>query len=348
MHIEESGRYTASLEEMLSKIDYTALQGKACLVTGAAGMLGSCIVDTLRRAGCQVIAVVRNLSTAEKRFGSPTQFFSVLCQDVCVPFTGFPNHVDYIIHAAGNADPVRFSTQPVETLMANVQGVDNLLRYGLRHGMKRFLYVSSGEVYGQPNENQEDFTEDYCGPIDLSDPRSCYPAGKRAAEVLCQSYIREHGADAVIVRPCHLFGPTMTARDNRAVSEFLRKAAAGENIQLKSAGTLERSHCYVVDAVGALLTALLKGNCGESYNIADRQYQMRICDFAEQAAAAGGCKTVYQCPSETERAGYSKSSRMVLNASRVKALGWEPMTQEAGAIVETVEILRGLIREETA
>ena len=185
-----------------------------------------------------------------------------------------------------------------------------------------------------------DFTEEYCGPLDLSSPRSCYPEGKRAAEVLCQSYISQYGVDAVIVRPCHLFGPTMTPQDSRAVSEFLRKALAGEDIILKSAGTLERSHCSVFDAVNALLLVLQKGDCGEAYNIADKRLQMRIREFAEQVAHAGQCRVTQKSLSEAESKGYSKTRRAVLSAVKLETLGWYLSQKSDFAIQEAVSILR--------
>lgn len=346
MNLLDSGLYRSSLKRLSagSRLDF--LQEKTVLITGASGMLGSCLVDLLsvwnetQAAPCRIAAASRNPEAARERFGPvwAEKWFSFHAQDICGSLAGLPEHADYIVHAASNADPVSMAKYPADTLLANVLGTKNLLDYGLAHGMKRFLFVSSGEVYGQPDASLEDFREDYCGPLDLSSPRTCYPEGKRAAEVLCRSYISQYGADAVVARPCHLFGPTMTGRDSRAASEFLRKAAAGEAIVLKSAGTLERSHCYVLDAVSALLLVLKDGVCGEAYNIADRRYQMTVREFAERAAAAGGRRVVYQCPTETERAGYSRAGRMVLSAEKLDRLGWRPET--AGAIPETVDILR--------
>lgn len=339
MRITEHERYAISLRHALSGLDLSPLKGKCVLVAGASGMLGSCIVDLLRSDGrCRVVAMGRNRSAAEARFGPADDAYSFCRQDVTEPVAECSERVDYIIHAASNADPVRMAQDPAGTLLANVQGTKNLLDYGLSHGMERFLFVSSGEVYGQPDAGMSDFTEDYCGPLDLSSPRSCYPEGKRAAEVLCQSYISQCGADAVIVRPCHLFGPTMTGRDSRAVSEFLWNAAGGRDIVMKSAGLLERSHCYVVDAALGLLTVLVKGERGAAYNVADRRYQMRICDFARQAAQAGGCQVICEAPSELEQAGYSRTRRAVLDASRLEALGWCPQMKDG--IPETVAILR--------
>lgn len=341
----DSKIYRSSLERVCAGMDLDFLRGKTLVVTGASGMLGSCLIDLLgiwnetQTAPCRIVGVSRDSEAVKGRFKPfwTKSWFSFHAQDVCAPLGGLPETVDYIIHAASNADPVRMAKYPVDTLMANVLGTKNLLDYGMVHGMERFLFVSSGEVYGQPNENMDDFTEGYCGPLDLSNLRSCYPEGKRAAEVLCQSYISQDGVDAVIIRPCHLFGPTMTRKDSRAVSEFLRSAADGRDIVMKSTGLLERSHCYVVDAAAALLLVMRDGKCGEAYNIADKRYQMRIREFAEKAAEAGGCGVSYAQPIDVEIKGYSKSRRMVLNAKKVEKLGWKAEVNDA--VKETVNIL---------
>ena len=344
MNLIESKLYQSAL----GKVNCDGLAGKTVLVTGATGMIGSCLVDALalwnrtQQTPCRIVAMSRREEAAKKRFSYcwDEPYFQYIEQDVCDTPKDWPEKLDYVIHAASNADPANFAKAPVDTLLANVTGTDNLLKHGLRCGMKRFLYVSSGEMYGQPDAQQNDFVENYCGPVDHSVPRACYPAGKRAAEVLCQSYISQYGADAVIVRPCHIFGPTMTAGDSRAVSEFLRNAVAGKDIGMKSAGLVERSHCYVVDAVSAIVKVLLDGICGQAYNIADPLYQMTIRDFAMMAAEAGGCQVVFENPSDLELKGYSKVSRSVLSAAKLRALGWQGQQEQDLAITQTVRILR--------
>lgn len=340
--------YKSDLDSSIHVLpDLTTLRGKSVLLTGASGMLCSCLVDMLMRINTclgldiTVYALARNMDKLRRRFASYLQdaLFHVVEQDISKEFA-FDFHVDYIIHGASNADPVAMSRYPVDTIEANFTGMSHLLRYGRGCGVQRFLYVSSGEMYGQPDASGADFVETYSGYVDYANPRSCYPSGKRAAEALCQANISQYGTDIVIVRPCHLFGPTMTETDSRAVSQFLRGAADHQDIVLKSAGVLERSHCYVVDAASAVLFVLLKGRTGEAYNIADRQYQMTIREFAKATADAAGQNVVMDIPDEVERKGYSTVSRSVLDSSKLETLGWHAITDEISAIEKTVRILR--------
>ena len=346
MVLTDSERYVRALK----KITCADLAGKTVVITGGTGMIGSCLVDALavfnrsQSQPCRILVTSRREEAAQKRFSYcwHEPWFTYIQQDVCDEPLNWPDRVDYIIHAASNADPVNFAKAPVDTLMANVLGTDRLLKAGMERGMKRFLYVSSGEMYGQPDEAQSDFVEHYCGPVDHSSPRACYPAGKRAAEVLCQCYRAQYGVDCVIVRPCHIFGPTMTAGDSRAVSEFLRNAAAGKQIGMKSAGLVERSHCFVVDAADAVFRVLLHGESGGAYNIADPACKMTIRDFAFACAEAGGTQVVFENPSDLELKGYCKISRQVLSAEKLQSLGWSGQEKGSEAISETVAILREL------
>ena len=106
-------------------------------------------------------------------------------QDINAELGALTQPMDYIVHAASNADPVSFAKYPVETLKANFMGTERLLSLaGQWHS--RLLFVSSGEMYGQMPAGAPPFVETDCGTVDHSSPRACYPAGKRAAEVLCQ------------------------------------------------------------------------------------------------------------------------------------------------------------------
>ena len=218
--------------------------------------------------------------------------------------------------------------------MSNIMGTKNLLDYGRTHGMKRFLYVSSGEVYG--NGDVEEWKEDDSGYVDCMTMRSCYPTSKRAAETLCVAYMHQHNVDVVVARPCHTYGPGFTESDTRAFAQFVRNARKHENIILKSKGEQYRSWLYVKDCVSAILTILLNGQNGEAYNVADKKSCITIRELAETIADIGGAKVVFDVPSDIEKQGFSVIRKAVFDTSKLEALGWEPHYLLQDALMETI------------
>ena len=312
------------LQVFNADLPWEQLSGCNILVTGATGLIGGCLVETLMmnpQRDYQLFASGRNEERAKLRFkefaGNPG--FHFVKYDVMQPLNSDVNY-DYIIHAASNANPNFYAIQPVEVIKANIDGVANLMEYGLHHGMKRFLYISSGEVYGEGDGRV--FTEDYSGYVDCTKPRSCYPSSKRAAETLCVAYAEEYGADVVIARPCHVYGPHFTKQDNRVYAQFIKNVLRGENIVMKSTGEQFRSWCYVVDCVSALLHIILKGECGEAYNIADDKSNISIKELAEIVAETGGKEVVIDAPEATEKKGFNVVKKSVFATEKIKSLGW--------------------------
>ena len=305
-------------------LPWEKLSGTNILVTGATGLIGGCLVETLMmnpRRDYQVYASGRNEERAKARFKdfAANPAFHFVKYDVMQPLQS-DVRFDFIIHAASDANPKFYATQPVEVMKGNIDGVANLMEYGLTHRMKRFLYVSSGEVYGEGDGRI--FTEDYSGYVDCATPRSCYPSAKRAAETLCVSYAAEYGTDVVIARPCHTYGPHFTEQDNRVYAQFIRNVLRGEDIVMKSTGEQFRSWCYVVDCVSALLHILLKGSCGEAYNIADADSNISIRELAEAIAAIGGRKVVIDLPDADEKRGFNPVTKSVFSTDKLESLGW--------------------------
>ena len=301
------------------------LSGTNILVTGATGLIGSTLVDALMSNPCRdysVYASGRNMERGQKRFEKYLSLdsFHFIQYDVMTPLQS-DVQFDYIIHAASNASPNSFSNNPVEIVKANILGVSNLIEYGMGHGMKRFLYVSSGEVYGEGDGRV--MTEEYSGYVDCLNPRSCYPSSKRTAETLCVSYASEYGADVVIARPCHVYGPNFTESDNRVYAQFIRNILHEEDIVLKSKGEQVRSWCYVVDCVSALLYVLLKGASGEAYNIADSNSVLTIRQLAEMLAEIGSCKVIMDIPSDIEKSVFNPVSKSVFSVDKLERLGWK-------------------------
>ncbi|MGN0282399.1 MAG: NAD-dependent epimerase/dehydratase family protein [Prevotella sp.] len=325
------GSYTDDIKVAACEaLPWELFDGKNILVTGATGLIGGCLVEVLmaREGNYNVFAAGRNESRAGERFAqyADDERFHFLRSDVCEPLQA---DVDFhfIVHAASGAAPAAFASQPVEVVKANLLGVANLMDYGLKHNMQRMLYVSTGEVYGEGGATLDTpdgkaFIETDSGYVNCATQRACYPSSKRAAETLCIAYGAEYGADVVIARPCHVYGPNFTESDNRVYAQFFRNVMRGEDIVMKSDGTQYRSWCYVVDCVRALLYILLKGESGEAYNIADETSNVTIRQLAEMIARIGGKRVVIKKPDNQEASGYNVVTKSIFSTVKLQRLGW--------------------------
>lgn len=323
----------------------SAMYNCSVLITGANGLICSAIVDTLmslnisENTDIQVYAAARNEKKISNRFQrySDSKYFNYVEYDAVLPIKTDIN-VDYIIHGACNATPKMYSEQPVETMLANMIGTNNILRFGLEHNVKRILYISSSEVYGKKEDDLPYKESDY-GYVDILNPRACYPSSKRAAETLCCTYAREYSLDTVIVRPGHIYGPTMTETDNRASSQFPRDVICGKDIVMKSLGNQLRSYCYVLDCASAILTVLTSGKSGEAYNISNINSVATIRQIAEQFAECGGRNLIFEVPTDKELGSYNLMENSCLASDKLESLGWNGLFDLKTGVRRTLEAI---------
>lgn len=314
------------------------LDGKSVLVTGATGLIGGATVDVLMAADttCHIYASGRNQERAEKRFAAhhDSDRFHFVKMDLTKPLTG-DTVFDYVIDAAGGAAPRLYKEDPVGVMRSNLNGVDNLFQYGIRHGLRRLVYVSSGEVYGEGDGRA--FTEDYSGFVNPTEVRSCYPSAKRAAETLCVCYGAQYDIGVAIARPSHVYGPGFTESDNRVYAQFIRNVERGEDIVLKSKGEAFRSWTYVVDCATALLYILFNGKDGKAYNIADEKSNISIRELAELTAQAAGRKVVFDIPDDSAHGVTTPITQAIFDTTRLQQLGWKPLWHIKEGLVHTIE-----------
>lgn len=328
--------------QAMISLPWEKLYGCNVLVTGATGLIGSCIINILFENignSSRVYAAGRNELRARKlfsRFWNKDNFI-FLKYDVNYPLDSNVQF-DYIIHAASNASPYFFAEDPVGVMMSNLLGTKNLLDYGKKHGIKRFLYVSSGEVYG--NGNVDRWKEDDCGYVNSMTIRSCYPTSKRAAETLCIAYSQEYDIDVVVARPCHTYGAMFTEKDNRVFAQFVRNILANKNIVLKSKGEQFRSWIYVKDCAYAILTILLKGKNCEAYNVADENSCVTIKDLAHIFACLGNVDVIFELPTDNEKKGFSVMKKNIFDTSKLEELGWKPNYNLQLGLKETIELAK--------
>lgn len=320
------------------------LKGNTIMVTGGTGLIGSYLIDLLMNATSQVdlhvIAVCRNLQKAKIRFKNFlfNPHFSILCADVTKPLH-YNGSIDYVFHTASNANPVLYATEPINTILTTVEGTNNILSFSVEHHVKKVVYLSSIEVYGENRGDVERFDENYCGYINCNLTRSGYPESKRVAESLCQSYISQYKLDVVIARLGRTYGPTFTDADSRVIPQFIRNVLSGQDIIMKSNGLSQQSSVYVFDAIYALLVMLFFGANGEVYNICDNSKDVKVKTIAEIIALYCNKKVCFQLPDNTESKGFSVAKNTLMDSKKLQLIGWHPYFDIESGLRRTLEIL---------
>jgi dTDP-glucose 4,6-dehydratase len=221
---------------------------KRALVTGAAGFVGSHLVDRLIYEGYQVTGLdnlvtgkLDNLSLAKK-----SENFTFVQCDVSIELPSFNEKFDFIFHAASPASPPKYFKFPIETMMVNSVGTKNCLDLASSDGA-RLIYFSTSEIYGDPLEHPQN--EKYWGNVNPIGPRSIYDEAKRFGEALVAQYVRDNKVNAGIVRIFNTYGPRLDLFDGRVVSTFIRQARNHEALTVNGDGSQTRSFCYVTDLV---------------------------------------------------------------------------------------------------
>lgn len=321
-----------------SDLPWEAFKGRSFVVTGATGLVGSLLVrallycDQVHGLGIKVYALVRNVEKAKQIFGetnAPEYLVADLAKDEIVGDFA----CDYVIHAAAVTTSKLMVSDPVGTIRTAIDGTEKLLKLAVEKKAQAFVYISSMEVYGQPKTDGKTAEKDL-GYIDISTVRSCYPEGKRMCECLCNAYAAQYGLNVKSARLAQTFGAGILPTENRVFAQFARSAVNGENIVLHTTGESEGNYVYTADAIRAIMLLLVKGESGEAYNIANEQSHTTIRSMAELVAeqiAGGAIRVVLDIPQDASSLGYAPPVKMWLDASKMRALGWEPTVGLADA-----------------
>lgn len=321
-------------------------RGSRIVVTGATGLLGSCMVRCLLALNdryslhLQVVSVVRNIEKAKSMFGPENECHHYYIYDFSTSAPFVPDvDADYIVHFASPTASRYFVEHPVETITTGIRGAETVLEYAKSHPLKSLAYISSLEVYGTVSDDSEPLTEDRQGYLDPIDARSSYPMGKRAAECMCHAYAAEYGVPVRIARLAQTFGAGVAQDDNRVFAQFARNIIHGEDIVLHTRGELCRCYCYTMDAVSAILYLLLKGKDGEAYNVANDETYISIMDMAHFLCREFN-PSVKPVVELKEGMGYSAVTKLKLCTSKIQSLGWRPAYDMHRMFARLIESLK--------
>ena len=333
-----------------SNIPFDDFKNASFFITGATGLVGSLLVKSLlfcnkeKNLNIKINALVRNIEKANMLFSEylDDSALSFVVADLEKDDLSFDGPCDYIVHAAAITTSKTMVSNPVETIMTAVYGTDKVLSLARDKKTKNVIYISSMEVYGQPNTEGRT-KEDNLGYVDITKVRSCYPEGKRICECLCTAYASQYDMDICVARLAQTFGAGTLPGENRVFAQFARSAMEGKDIVLHTTGESEGNYVYTADAIKALLLLLLKGERAKSYNVVNESTHTSIKAMAEMVAqriAGGKIKAVIDIPEDAAKLGYAPPVKMVLSGERLRSLGWNPTVDLPEAYERLIEWLK--------
>lgn len=317
------------IEKLLSqRKDLERLSHQSILISGADSFLMSYFVYLILEnnrhngAGTRILALCRNQKNAQARFApyigdSGLEF---MIQDIREPVT-WAGDINICIHAASPVGLQSRWERALDTFQANVYGCQNMLELAQKKQSKKFLLLSSVDVYGEGTgrRRETDF-----GVLDWTYQRNAYACGKRGAETLCALYHAQYGLPSVMARPAQVYGPGISLMDGRLHGDFIRQLRECGRIVLKSDGSAVRSFLYLSDATNALLDILLYGSAGEAYNVCDEAGERSVGELAELYAAqwGNGAKVVFD-ESERDTPEVKGALSVVAgDSAKLRGLGW--------------------------
>jgi len=309
-------------------------RGQTILITGGNGLLPSYLVralllaNSLHDLGLKVTCIIRSRQSDLVRLEpwvNEKALELVYGEVESYPLDQLSQQTT-VIHAASGATPAVYQSNPVGIILPNTVGTARLCEQAIIWKSKRFLFFSTGEVYGI-NSSPHFLETDY-GFVDPCSLRSCYAESKRCGEATCVAYSHQYGLHAVIARIFHTYGPQMKLDDGRVFADFVRDSLEGKQIKLASSGEALRCFCYLSDATSAFLHIIAFGESAQAYNLSNPNAEISIRALASMVA----CLTqppleVYLGDPHDLKPGYlpSQVPRSLPSIAKVLGLGWQPV-----------------------
>src|SRR3989344_4311877 len=280
------------------------------LVTGGNGFIGHTLVRYLLKDGNEV----KVIDIKPIKFTHPKLEFvkkSVL-EDIRLEM----RDCDIVYHLAAELGVINSDKKPLNTLAVNIDGTVNVFRCALGTNVKKIVYTSSSEVYGEPREI----------PIKEDSPKSpvsIYGVSKLTAEMYAYGYVKEYGMNINPIRLFNVYGPGQGFE--WVVPIFMQKVLNNEPPLVFGDGSQVRCFTYIEDVVSGMETVRKKGAKGEAYNIANTD-QITMKELAELIIKISGKSLkprIVGFGLET-RAKERDIMKRIPSTEKLKALGWKP------------------------
>ena len=250
--------------------------GKKFLISGANGFLGKYFIKVITEINKNTNKKIKVLAI-DIKFDKCEIFknknVKKIKKDINL-INKFKFKCDYILHAAGIPSPKNYYKKPIEAIFTSITSTKNLLDFSKKNRSK-FIFFSSSEIYGNPDNKNIPTKETYNGNVSSIEDRSCYDEGKRVGETLCYFYKIKDKVDVAIFRPFNVFGPGMPKNDYRVFPRFFSSIKQNKPITIFKTGKQTRTFCYVTDAITAMFLVIINGK-NFVYNIGNSSPELNM------------------------------------------------------------------------
>jgi dTDP-glucose 4,6-dehydratase len=306
------------------------------LVTGGAGFIGTNFVRRWRaRAAEQDRLVVLDAFTyaGHRESLADVPGIDIVQGDVAdaaaVERTLGEHGIQTILHLAAETHVDRSILDASAFVRTNVLGTATLLEAARQAGVRRFVHVSTDEVYGELGPDRPPSLED--APLR---PRSPYAASKAGAEHLAWAYAHTHGLPLIVARPSNTYGPYQLPE--KLIPVMIERAAAGRPLPVYGDGAQRREWLHVDDHCAALELLLTDGVPGEAYNIGSGDERSNLDVVRAILARVGAPETLIE--HVRDRPGHDR--RYAIDSTKLRGLGWRPARGLADGLAATVDWYR--------
>ena len=325
----------ADLENVIDSFPaWEFFRGQTILITGGNGLLPSYLVralllaNRLHQLNLKVTCIIRSRQSDLVRLEpwvNDSALELVYGEVESYALDQLP-HQSIVIHAASGATPAVYQLNPVGIILPNTIGTARLCQQASIWRSKKFLFFSTGEVYGI-NSSPHFLETDY-GLVDPCTLRSCYAESKRCGETICVAYSHQYQLHTVIARIFHTYGPQMKLNDGRVFADFVRDSLNARQIKVASSGEALRCFCYLSDAAIGFLHLITFGESAQAYNLSNPNAEISIRDLASLVASlTDPPREVYVGTNQDLKPGYMPSTvpRSLPSIAKAQALGWQPV-----------------------
>jgi dTDP-glucose 4,6-dehydratase len=241
------------------------------LVTGGAGFIGTNFCNTkIENHEIVIVDALTYASINSKNFieNNNQNFYKTDIRSRHDLDKIFELHkIDVVINFAAETHVDNSIKNPEPFLTTNIIGVANLLECSLKNNVKKFIQISTDEVYGS-------YSEGFANENSSFNPSSPYSASKAAAELLIKSYVTTYGLDTNIIRLSNNYGPYQ--HEEKLIPYALKCIAKGKKIGIYGNGSNIREWIYVEDAISGIISVLLNGKQNQIYNISSGHFRDNI------------------------------------------------------------------------